>query len=96
MVTAHLDEIGLMVRHIDERGFLFLSLVGGNRLQNLDVGASSREEVEEIAKASRPDPSIHTSPTLPTQFRKWGFCGWDAIRQPGKLPMKPNDGQDRR
>ena len=35
MVTAHLDEIGLMVRHIDERGFLFFAPVGGHRAQNL-------------------------------------------------------------
>ncbi len=35
MVAAHLDEIGLMIRHIDEKGFLFFSLVGGNRPQNL-------------------------------------------------------------
>lgn len=35
MVTAHLDEIGLMVRYIDERGFLFFAPVGGHRAQNL-------------------------------------------------------------
>jgi endoglucanase len=35
MVAAHMDEIGLMVRHVDERGFLFISPVGGNRAQNL-------------------------------------------------------------
>lgn len=35
MVTAHLDEIGLMIRHIDERGFLFFAAVGGHRVQNL-------------------------------------------------------------
>lgn len=35
MVTAHLDEIGLMTTHIDERGFLFFAPVGGNRPQNL-------------------------------------------------------------
>lgn len=35
MVAAHLDEIGLMVRHIDEAGFLFFSPVGGHRPQNL-------------------------------------------------------------
>ena len=35
MVTAHLDEIGLMIRHIDERGFLFFAPVGGHRPQNL-------------------------------------------------------------
>lgn len=35
MVTAHLDEIGLMVRHVDERGFLSFVPVGGNRAQNL-------------------------------------------------------------
>lgn len=35
MVTAHLDEIGLMIRQIDEKGFLFVSPVGGNRAQNL-------------------------------------------------------------
>lgn len=39
MVTAHLDEIGLMVRYIDERGFLFVSPVGGNRAQNLPARA---------------------------------------------------------
>ncbi|WP_152670537.1 M42 family metallopeptidase [Rubrobacter aplysinae] len=35
MVAAHLDEIGLMVSHIDERGFLFFAPVGGHRPQNL-------------------------------------------------------------
>ncbi len=35
MVTAHLDEIGLMIRYIDERGFLFFAPVGGHRAQNL-------------------------------------------------------------
>lgn len=35
MVTAHLDEIGLMITHIDERGFIFFAPVGGNRPQNL-------------------------------------------------------------
>ena len=35
MVTAHLDEIGLMIRHIDEHGFLFFAAVGGHRVQNL-------------------------------------------------------------
>jgi tetrahedral aminopeptidase len=35
MVAAHLDEIGLMVRRIDERGFLFFAPVGGHRAQNL-------------------------------------------------------------
>ena len=35
MVTAHLDEIGLMVRYIDEFGFLFFAPVGGHRAQNL-------------------------------------------------------------
>lgn len=35
MVAAHMDEIGLMVSHIDERGFLFFVPVGGHRPQNL-------------------------------------------------------------
>ena len=35
MVAAHLDEIGLMIRHIDERGFLFFAPIGGHRAQNL-------------------------------------------------------------
>ena len=35
MVTAHLDEIGLMVRGIDARGYLFVAPIGGNRAQNL-------------------------------------------------------------
>ena len=35
MIAAHLDEIGLMVRHIDERGFLYAVNVGGIRPQNL-------------------------------------------------------------
>lgn len=35
MVAAHLDEIGLMVRHIDDRGFLYAERIGGVRAQNL-------------------------------------------------------------
>lgn len=35
MVAAHLDEIGLMVRRIDEHGFLFFAPVGGHKAQNL-------------------------------------------------------------
>jgi len=29
MVTAHLDEIGLMVKSIDEKGFITVSNIGG-------------------------------------------------------------------
>ncbi len=29
MVTGHMDEIGLMVNHIDEEGFLYFSTIGG-------------------------------------------------------------------
>ena len=29
MVTAHLDEIGLMVKSIDEKGFVRISNIGG-------------------------------------------------------------------
>jgi putative aminopeptidase FrvX len=35
MVAAHLDEIGLMIRHIDDRGFLYAEKLGGVRPQNL-------------------------------------------------------------
>lgn len=35
MVAAHLDEIGLMIRHIDENGFLYAEKIGGVRPQNL-------------------------------------------------------------
>lgn len=35
LVTAHMDEIGLMIKHIDNRGFLFFETIGGVRPQNL-------------------------------------------------------------
>ncbi|WP_083390533.1 M42 family metallopeptidase [Cytobacillus oceanisediminis] len=35
MIAAHLDEIGLMIRHIDDRGFLYAERIGGVRPQNL-------------------------------------------------------------
>lgn len=35
MIAAHLDEIGLMVRHIDDKGFLYGVSIGGIRPQNL-------------------------------------------------------------
>jgi len=35
MIAAHLDEIGLMIRHIDDRGFLYAERIGGVRAQNL-------------------------------------------------------------
>ncbi|KHF39343.1 hypothetical protein LQ50_15740 [Halalkalibacter okhensis] len=35
MIAAHMDEIGLMIRHIDERGFLYFENIGGVRPQNL-------------------------------------------------------------
>lgn len=35
MIAAHMDEIGLMIKHIDERGFLFFETIGGVRAQNL-------------------------------------------------------------
>ena len=38
MFAAHMDEIGLIVTHIDDKGFLRFSTMGGIRVQNL-VGA---------------------------------------------------------
>ncbi|MFA9557564.1 M42 family metallopeptidase [Evansella sp. AB-rgal1] len=35
LIAAHIDEIGLMVRHIDDRGFLYVEKIGGIRTQNL-------------------------------------------------------------
>lgn len=35
MIVAHMDEIGLMVKHIDEKGFLFFSEIGGYSDQTL-------------------------------------------------------------
>ncbi|WP_176222131.1 M42 family metallopeptidase [Tuberibacillus sp. Marseille-P3662] len=35
MVAAHMDEIGLMIKHIDQRGFLYFETIGGIRSQNL-------------------------------------------------------------
>src|SRR5258707_127353 len=29
LLTAHCDELGLLIRHIDERGFLYFSPLGG-------------------------------------------------------------------
>lgn len=81
MVAAHMDEIGLMITHIDKEGFLRFTPLGGVRISNLvgqrvkfgsgrvgtigveklekpsdlkleklylDIGASSREEAEQI------------------------------------------------
>ncbi len=81
MVAAHMDEIGLMITHIDQEGFLRFTPLGGVRIPNLvgqrvelskgrvgtvgvekldkpsdfkldklylDIGASSREEAEQI------------------------------------------------
>ncbi|OWZ83153.1 M42 family metallopeptidase [Natranaerobius trueperi] len=35
MVTAHMDEIGLMIRRIDDNGFIWVDSIGGVRPQNL-------------------------------------------------------------
>lgn len=35
MIAAHMDEIGLMIKNIDENGFLYVEKVGGVRPQNL-------------------------------------------------------------
>lgn len=35
LVTAHLDEVGLQLRHADDRGFLFFRRIGGLRLDAL-------------------------------------------------------------
>ena len=35
MIDAHCDEIGLLVQHVDDRGFLFFSLLGGVNRQLL-------------------------------------------------------------
>lgn len=38
MITAHMDEVGFMVRHIDEYGFIYLHKVGGS----LDKGLNNQ------------------------------------------------------
>ena len=35
MVAAHMDEIGLIIKYIDSKGFIFAEPVGGVRAQNL-------------------------------------------------------------
>lgn len=35
MITAHLDEIGLIIRYIDKNGFIYAEKIGGVRTQNL-------------------------------------------------------------
>src|SRR5699024_3243060 len=35
MIAAHMDEIGLLVKYIDSKGFIFVEPIGGVRAQNL-------------------------------------------------------------
>ena len=56
MLAGHIDEIGLMVHHIDDDGFLFVSPVGGWDTQVL-VG----QRVEFISSAAAPGPAAPES-----------------------------------
>lgn len=35
MIAAHMDEIGLIIKYIDARGFIFVEPIGGVRVQNM-------------------------------------------------------------
>ncbi|MHB1652001.1 MAG: M42 family metallopeptidase [Desulfitobacteriaceae bacterium] len=60
MVAAHMDEIGLMVTHIDEQGFLRFMTIGGIRiaelpfkrvrLKNGRIGTIGQEKIEKPAE----------------------------------------------
>ncbi len=35
MLAAHMDEIGLMVKYIEDNGFIRFTNIGGNRLEHI-------------------------------------------------------------
>ena len=49
MLAAHMDEIGLMVKKIDSRGFLYFTAVGGVDPRNLFSSGSSGSRRSESA-----------------------------------------------
>lgn len=88
MLAAHMDEIGFLVRHIDERGFLRLQAVGGfdpSRLpaQRVRVhGFSGESFLGSIGVAGKPihllQPHEVKPPTIDDLFVDIGLSGDDA------------------
>ena len=52
MICAHMDEVGFIVRHISDIGFLYVMAVGGDldhiKEMYIDIGCDTREEVEAV------------------------------------------------
>src|SRR5690606_9424665 len=92
MVAAHMDEIGFLVRHVDDRGFLRVQSVGGFDTRNLfarQVTVHASKSGEELIGVMNPaGKPIHIStaeerkkiPTIDSFYIDLGLEG-DAVKE---------------
>jgi endoglucanase len=85
MVAAHTDEIGFLVKHIDDKGFLRLQTLGGHDPANMVsqrvvVTTADGEALKGMLQPQRNPP---TSPaTRRTRSPRWTSSSWTSECRP--------------
>ena len=85
MVAAHTDEIGFLVKHIDEKGFLRLQTLGGHDPANMVsqrvvVTTADGEGLRGMLQPQRKSPTSRA--TRRTRYRKPRSSSWTSACRP--------------